>query len=106
MKVKQILAYLKQQSDRSASLFEQEVVLRVEGRDYAIRSIDSSTSAVVFWGGEELIHENTLPGVGDVPGGSEEAGVEPANILREAEQITPVAEVVPDEILEEGKRQR
>ena len=53
MKVKQMLAYLKQQSDRSASLFEQEVFLRVEGRDYAIRSIDSSTSAVVFWGGED-----------------------------------------------------
>lgn len=106
MKVKQMLAYLKQQSDRSASLFEQEVVLRVDGRDYAIRSIDSSTSAVVFWGGEEIIHEDTQPGVVDVPGGSEGAGVEPADTLREAEQITPVAEVVPDEILEEGKRQR
>jgi hypothetical protein len=106
MKVKQILEYLKQQADRSASLFEQEVVLRVEGRDYAIRSIDTSTSAVVLWGGEEIIHEDTRPGVVDMPGGSEGAGVEPADTLREAEQITPVAEVVPDEILEEGKRQR
>jgi hypothetical protein len=106
MKVRQILEYLKQQSESSASLFEQEVVLRIEGRDYAIRSMDTSTSDIVLWGGEEIIHEDTRPGIGDAPGESEGKVVEPENALGEAEQITPVAEVVPDEVLEEGKRQR
>ena len=103
MKVRQILEYLKQQSESSASLFEQEVVLRVEGRDYAIRSIDTSTSDLVLWGGEEIIHADTRPGIGDAPGGSEGRGIEPENALGEAEQITPVAEVVPDEVLDKEK---
>jgi hypothetical protein len=106
MKVRQMLEYLKQQSEGSASLFEKEVMLRVEGREYAIRSIDTSTSDLVLWGGEEIIHEDTRPGIGDMPGGLEGEGVEPeppGEALREAEQITPVAEVVPDEVLDKEK---
>ena len=106
MKVRHIVDHVKQQIDSGAALWEKEVVLRVGGRDYAIRSIDTSTSDIVLWGGEEIIHEDTRPGVGGVPGGPVAEGVEPENALREAEQITPVAEVVPDEVLEEGKRQR
>jgi hypothetical protein len=77
MKVKQILEYLKQQSQGGTSLFEKEMVVRIEGREYAIRSIDASTSDVVLWGGEEIIHEDTRPGLGDVPGGPEGEGIEP-----------------------------
>jgi hypothetical protein len=106
MKVRHIVDYVKQQSDSDASLFEKEVVLRVGGRDYAIRSIDTSTSDIVLWGGEEIIHEDTRPGIGDVPGGPEGKGVAPEDVLQEVERITPVAEVVPDEVLKEGKGQR
>jgi hypothetical protein len=78
MKAKHLLEYLETQSERSeATLFEKEVVVRVGGREYAIRRVDASTSAIVLEGGEELIQEDTLPGRGDVPSGPEGEGIEP-----------------------------
>jgi hypothetical protein len=78
MKAKHLLEYLETQSERSeATLFEKEVVVRVGGREYAIRRVDASTSTIVLEGGEELIQEDTLPGRGDVPGGPEGEGIEP-----------------------------
>jgi hypothetical protein len=77
MKAKHILEYLETQSENSATLFEKEVMVRVGGREYAIRRVDASRSAIVLEGGEEIIHEDTRPGLGNVPGGPEGEGVEP-----------------------------
>jgi hypothetical protein len=79
MKAKAILAYLKTQLEGGDSPFEKEVLLRVAGRDYAIRSIDASTSAILLEGGEEVTYADTLAGGrAEGPGGPEGEGVEPA----------------------------
>ena len=64
-----------------------DVVLRVAGQEYAIRGIYEAGAAVIIEAGEVL------------PSG---AAVAPQDALREAEQSTPVAEVGPDAVLEEG----
>ena len=66
-----------------------DVVLRVAGQEYAIRGIYEAGAAVIIEAGEVL---------------TAGAGVAPQDALREAEQITPVAEVVPDAVLEEKGR--
>jgi hypothetical protein len=63
-----------------------DVVLRVAGQAYAIRGIYEAGAAVIIEAGEVR------------PSGE---AVAPQDALREAEQITPVAEVVPDAVLEE-----
>src|SRR4051794_6180610 len=65
-----------------------DVVLRVAGQEYAIRGISEAGAAVIIEAGEVL---------------TAGAAVAPQDALREAEQITPVAEVVPDAVLEEGE---
>ena len=65
-----------------------DVVLRVAGQEYAIRGIYEAGAVVILEAGEVIT--------------SGEA-VAPQDALREAEQITPVAEVVPDAVLDEGE---
>ena len=65
-----------------------DVVLRVAGQDYAIRGISEAGAVVIIEAGEVL---------------TAGAAVAPQDALREAAQITPVAEVVPDAVLEEGE---
>ena len=63
-------------------------VLRVAGQAYAIRGISEAGAAVIIEAGEVL---------------TAGAAVAPQDALREAAQITPEAEVVPDAVLEEGE---
>jgi hypothetical protein len=63
-----------------------EVVLRVAGREYAIRSIYDTSAAVIIEAGELI---------------TADAAVTPQEALREADQMTPVADVVPDAVLDE-----
>jgi hypothetical protein len=77
MNAEQLLAALQRQLARRPSPAGHEVVLRAGGRDYAIRSMDASRSSVILEGGEEIIHEDARPGIGEVPGGPEGEGVEP-----------------------------
>jgi hypothetical protein len=65
-----------------------DVVLRVAGQEYAIRGIYEAGAAVIIEAGEVL---------------TAGAAVAPQDALREAAQITPEAEVVPDAVLEEGE---
>jgi hypothetical protein len=68
MKAKDIIAHLKTQLEQGLAPFEQEVVVRLAGRDYTVRSIDASTAALVLEGGAEVIQDDTLPGTsGAVP---------------------------------------
>jgi hypothetical protein len=79
MQAKELVAYLKTQFEQGLSPFEKEVVVRLAGRDYAIRNIDTSTSAIVLEGGEAIIHEDSLQGdMAEGPGGPEGEGIEPA----------------------------
>jgi hypothetical protein len=66
-----------------------DVVLRVAGQEYAIRGISAAGAAVIIEAGDVL---------------TSGAAVAPQDALREAEQITPVAEVVPDAVREEKGR--
>jgi hypothetical protein len=74
MQAELIVDHLKVQSGK-------DVVLRVAGQEYAIRGIYEAGAAVIIEAGEVL---------------TAGAAVAPQDALREAEQITPVAEVVPD----------
>ena len=68
MKAREIFAQLQTQLVQEHSPLEKEVVVRLAGRDYTVRSIDVSTAALVLQGGEEITHEDTLPGTsGAVP---------------------------------------
>ena len=71
--------------------FGKEVVLRVADMEHAIRGIYEAGSVVIIEAGEVIAARGAIA---------------PEDALREAEQITPVAEVVPDEVLEEGKEPR
>ena len=81
MQAELIVDHLKVQSGK-------DVVLRVAGQEYAIRGIYEAGAAVIIEAGEVL---------------TAGAAVAPQDALREAGQITPVAEVVPDAVLEEGE---
>ena len=81
MQAELIVEHLKTQSGK-------DVVLRVAGKEHAIRGIYEAGAAVIIEAGEEI---------------TSGAAVAPQDALREAEQITPVAEVVPDAVLEEGE---
>ena len=68
MKATELFAQLQTQREQGRSPFEKEVVVRLAGRDYTVRSIDVCTAAFVLEGGEEITHEDTLPGTsGAVP---------------------------------------
>jgi hypothetical protein len=67
---------------------DKEVVLRVAGSEYRVRGISDAGGAVIIDAGEAII-----------PGDA----IAPEEALGEAEQITPVAEVAPDQVLEKGK---
>jgi hypothetical protein len=82
MQAELIVDHLKAQSGK-------DVVLRVAGQEYAIRGIFEAGAAVIIEAGEAL---------------TAGAAVAPQEALREAEQRTPVAEVVPDAVLAEGGR--
>jgi len=78
MKAKEILAQLKTELEEGHTPFEKEVMVRMAERDYAIRSIDTSTAAIVLEVGEEVILEDTRAGdTTEGPGGPEGEGVEP-----------------------------
>ena len=78
MKAKEIVAHLKTQLEQGRSPFEKEVVVRLAGRDYAVRSIDASTAAVVLEGGDEILQDDMLPGTpARGPGDPEEEGGAP-----------------------------
>jgi hypothetical protein len=81
MKAQDIVEHLKAQAGK-------EVVLRVADREHAIRGIFEVGATIVIEAGE-------VTATGEV--------VAPEEALPEAEQITPVAEVVPDAVLEKGK---
>jgi hypothetical protein len=79
MTVKEIAECVRTQLEQGRVPFEKEVVLRVGGRDYAVRGVDTSTSAIVLEGGEAVVHEDSLQGdMAEGPGGPEGEGVEPA----------------------------
>jgi hypothetical protein len=68
MQTKKLLQCLKTQIAQGIAPFEKEIVLRIAGRDYAVRSIDTSTAPMIFEAGEEIIHDDTLAGAsGAVP---------------------------------------
>ena len=81
MQAELIVDHLKVQSGK-------DVVLRVAGQEYAIRGIYEASAAVIIEAGEVR---------------TAGAAVAPQDALREAEQRTPVAEVGPDAVLEEGE---
>src|SRR5919198_893762 len=81
MQAERIVEYLQAQAGK-------DVVLRVAGQGYAIRGISAAGAAVIIAAGDVL---------------TSGAAVAPQDALREAEQITPVAEVVPDAVLQEGE---
>jgi hypothetical protein len=79
MQTKEILACLKTEIEQGLSPFEKDVMVRIAGRDYAIRRIDTSTSAIVLEAGEEVLHEDSLQGDRAAgPGGPEGEGIEPS----------------------------
>jgi hypothetical protein len=100
-----------------------EVVLRIAGKDYTIRGIYASTAHVIIEGGEEMTPAALSPErLVAAPGGPEGEGGEPAppadrqqagdhepqattavprHVIQQAAQITPVAESVPDVVLDE-----
>ena len=81
MTAQDLVEHLKAQADK-------EVVLRVAGSEYMIRGISDAEGAVIIEAGAAII-----------PGDA----IAPEEAMEEAEQITPVAEVVPDQVLEKGK---
>jgi hypothetical protein len=81
MQTQDVVEHLKGQTDK-------EVVLRVAGSEYMIRGISDVGGAVIIEAGAAI-----LPG----------DAIAPEEAMQEAEQITPVAEVVPDQVLEKGK---
>ena len=81
MTAQDLVEHLKAQADKA-------VVLRVAGSEYMIRGISDAGGAVIIEAGEAII-----------PGDA----IAPEEAMQKAEQITPVAEVVPDEVLEKGK---
>jgi hypothetical protein len=103
MKAKQLLEYVNTQLEQGHSPLEKEVVLRVAGRDYAIRSLDASTSAIILEGGEEVIHEDTLPGIAEASGKPKGEGIEPPP-PEKLQAISPGAEE--GEAAEETERPR
>jgi hypothetical protein len=84
MMAQDVVEHLKAQSGK-------EVVLRVADMEHAIRGMYEAGAAVIIEAGEVITTRGAIA---------------PEDALREAEQITPVAEVVPDEVLEEGKEPR
>ena len=81
MKAQDVVEHLKAQAGK-------EVVLRVVDREHTIGGIFEVGATIVIEAGE-------VTATGE--------GVAPEEALPEAEQITPVAEVVPDAVLEKGK---
>jgi hypothetical protein len=81
MQAQDVVEHLKARMDK-------EVVLRVAGSDYMIRGFSDAGGAVIIEAGEAII-----------PGGA----IGPEEAVQEAEQITPVAEAVPDQVLDKGK---
>ena len=81
MQTEDLIAHLQRQPGK-------EVVLRVAGREHAIRGMYAAGSAVIIEAGEAI---------------TAGAAVAPQEALREAAQVTPMAEVVPDAVLTEGK---
>jgi len=78
MQAKEILAFLKTQLEEGHTPFEKNVVVRLGGRDYAMRSIDASTADIILEVGEPVLHDDSLPGERAAgPGGPEGEGVEP-----------------------------
>lgn len=79
MQIEQVVEQLASQLDLRPSLGGKAVVLRVAGKDYALRRIAGSASSIIIEGGEELTHDDSLSGPpSTVPGGPEGEGVEPA----------------------------
>ena len=97
MNARELFAQLKTQLDQGRSPLEQEVVVRLAGRDYTVRSIDVSTAALVLEGGAEVIHDDTLPG----PSGA----VPRAELSQETAAADAFAEAVP-EVTTEGATPR
>jgi hypothetical protein len=96
MTVKDIAECINTQRTPGRATLEKEVVLRVAGKDYAIRRIDASTATIVLEGGEEVIHEDSLErDLPQSPGGQEGEGVEPAPPA--VGQVIMAAETTPQE---------
>jgi len=81
MQTEDIITHLQRQPGK-------EVVLRVAGREHAIRGMYAAGSVVIIEAGEDITAGNAIA---------------PQEALREAAQIAPVAEVVPDAVLGEGE---
>ena len=108
MSLDDLIAALNTHRPPSPTPGQPEVVLRIAGRDYTIRGIYASTAHVIIEGGEEVTPATSAPErLAAVPGGPEGEGVEPAPPAdrQQAAQITPVAESVPDAILDEPEGQ-
>jgi hypothetical protein len=128
MSLDDLIAALNTHRPPSPTPGQPEVVLRIAGRDYSIRGIYASTAHVIIEGGEEVTPATAGPErLATVPEGPEGEGVEPAppadrqqagghqpqamtaaaprHVVQQAAQITPVAESVPDAILDEPEGQ-
>ena len=88
MKAREIFAQLQTQLVQEHSPLEKEVVVRLAGRDYTVRSIDVSTAALVLEGGAEVLQDDTLPG----PSGA----VPRAELSQETAAPDAFAEAVPE----------
>ena len=78
MHIEQFEEYLKTQLELRPSSIAKEVLLRIAGRDYAVRGIYAGTSHIIIEGGEDVTSEATAQGHMAAPAGPEGEGVEPA----------------------------
>jgi hypothetical protein len=79
MHIEQLGESLQTQRERCAAPVGTEVILRVAGRDYAIRGVYADTSSIIIEAGEEVTADGISQGrMSMPPGGPEGEGVEPA----------------------------